>query len=161
MSFILKVVDYLKNGTVLGGFQRYRIIHEVSDFLGITPTEVYNIGRSYYSVARPSNVYADKNIICRYAYVSTTPMKRVEPLYKHVRGGKVLDFGSGIGIYFDPIRSNKKYIKYFLDIPGPAFEFVKYKYGRSYEKAYFIEAPCDDWGDNYDLVIWLIRQMPG
>ena len=113
MILISRITDYLKNGTIIGGIDRYRILKEVAEFLGMAPFEVYNIGRSYYDRPILSDIYADKSILCRYAYISITPLKRFEPLYEHIKGGKVLDYGSGIGIYFDPIRYDDRYQKTF------------------------------------------------
>lgn len=142
-------IDYLRNGTIFGGKSRYRILAEVGDFLGLSAIEVYRIGRIFFDNCHTKDSYDNQYIICRYAFVSVTPMKTFEPLFKYVSKGKVLDFGSGIGICFDAIRDNSYYEKYFLDIPGPAFDFVKFKYPNSY----FIQAPCNKFGGAYDLIV--------
>ena len=142
-------IDYLRNGTILGGKSRYRILSEVGVFLGLSPINVYRIGRNFFDNCHENDLYNNKHIICRYAFVSVSSIKTFEPVFEYVKKGKVLDFGSGIGICFDEIRNNSNYEKYFLDIPGPAFDFVKFKYPDSH----FIQAPCDEFGKEYDLIV--------
>ena len=147
--FSFHPIDYLRNGTIFGGRSRYRILSECGDYLGLPPIDVYRIGRNFFDNCHKNSLYNNQYIICRYAFISITPMKTFEPLFEYVRKGKVLDFGSGIGICFDAIRNNLHYEKYFLDIPGPAFDFVKYKYSDSH----FIHAPCSKFGEEYDLIV--------
>lgn len=147
--FSFHPIDYLRNGTIFGGRLRYRILSEIGNFLGLSPIEVYRIGRSFFDNCNPKDFYNEQYIVCRYAFVSVSPMKTFEPLFEYVSKGKVLDFGSGIGICFDAIRDNLHYEKYFLDIPGPAFDFVKFKYPNSY----FIQAPCNKFGEAYGLIV--------
>lgn len=128
---------------------RHRLLSEMGDFLKLSPSEVYHIGRDYLKGKDCQAQYNDPRILCRYIYVGVEPnIRTYNNLYAYVEHGKLLDYGSGVGLQFDPIRNNANYELYLLDIPGPAFDFVKYKY----RNAHFIEAPTRDIGSDYSLV---------
>ena len=99
-------IDYLRNGTILGGKSRYRILSEVGVFLGLSPINVYRIGRNFFDNCHENDLYNNKHIICRYAFVSVSSIKTFEPVFEYVKKGKVLDFGSGIGVCFDEIPAH-------------------------------------------------------
>ena len=150
MCMFMKIFDYLINCTPLGGVTRYRILREVGSYLNISPRQVLLTGRKFFQTLGDGSIYDNKMILCRYAYVSTTPLKKYNPVFTIVKEGHVLDYGSGIGICFDEIRNKTEYKKYFLDIPGPAFDFVRSKY----PDGEFIEAAGADLGiSKFDLIV--------
>lgn len=133
------------------GWTKYRLIKEIAIFLRKNCYDVYSIGKRFYDYHnKNSSLYDNPLILCRYLYVSITPLKSFQPLFEYVKNGKVLDYGSGIGICFDSIKNDSKYEKYFLDLPGPAFDFVKWKY-KNY--GYFLDVTNDSIGDDYDLIV--------
>ncbi|MCI5156941.1 MAG: class I SAM-dependent methyltransferase [Candidatus Electrothrix sp. AUS1_2] len=146
-----KIIDYLITCTPIGGTKKYRILKEVGTFLDLNPRQVLFYGRDLFNqISEGESVYNKKEIICRYAYVSTTPLKKFDPVFQIVTKGHVLDYGSGIGMCFDEIRKKKEYKKYFLDIPGPAFDFVQWKY----PDGDFLIAPDAELEKNkFDLII--------
>ena len=148
---LAQLIDYLVNCTPCGGLKRYRILREVGVFLNMTSRQVFLTGRDFFDQPHGDcSIYDNDMVLCRYAYVSTTPLKQYDPVFSIVKGGHVLDYGSGIGICFDAIRGKNEYKKCFLDIPGPAFDFVQSKYPDSE----FIQAPVANLGnDKFDLIV--------
>lgn len=128
---------------------RHRLLSEVGRYLKLSPAAVYRIGEGYLKNRGSEPHYDDPKILCRYVYVGVEPRVRsYGNLFRIVAAGKVLDYGSGVGLQFDEIRDSERHVKCFLDIPGPAFDFIKWKYPGSV----YIEAPTDEIGEDYALI---------